>query len=63
MTILKHDGWRLALAFLLVTALVGLVFYVTPPVFSGQRSLKTRPYVLVLQAKGSRLLRPEPAVV
>ena len=36
MTILKHDGWRLALAFLLVTALVGLVFYVTPPVFSGQ---------------------------
>ncbi|KKT12898.1 MAG: hypothetical protein UV92_C0021G0007 [Parcubacteria group bacterium GW2011_GWA1_43_27] len=36
MKMFKNDGWRLALALLLVTALVGLVFYFTPPVLSGQ---------------------------
>jgi hypothetical protein len=33
---IKKDGWRLALALIIITGVVGLVFYFTPPVFSGQ---------------------------
>jgi len=32
---LSKEGTRLALAFLLVTAIVGVIFYFTPPVLSG----------------------------
>jgi len=36
MFIPSREGWRLALALLAITALIGLVFYLTPPVLSGQ---------------------------